>query len=956
MKVGVNLPNLAILWMGVGFLAGGLFAWLLLRREPAGPAPARRVEGVLDSFPMWAVASDASGRVVGVSATLAGELGLEAATTAGQRLETLFPDELGQRLRRQDALLLDGRERVLELETSAEALFGGRFKGTLALTRTAIDWPAAGRVVVTFAQDITAQREAELALARERDLVRVILDTSDAMIAVVDGDGRLLRWNRAFERVTGYHESELRGQPLLERLTAPHNAAGALSAFRTEVEPEGAEPAPRLPKLELVARDGRIVHISWSASRLSAESADAGYAVLTAMDITRQVEAERQQLQATLELRSVWESAGDAMAFLGGGGEVLDVNPAFCLLAGRGRDAVVGRPFTASLREWPGHETAELARFRDEFARRSLESRTVREYQLNDGQHLWLEATNSFLEAEGRPVVLLMVLRNITKRVLTEQELRATNEFLETTTQWAREMAASAEMASAAKSAFLANVSHEIRTPMNGILGMTELALATELNAEQREYLEMVRQSAEALLGLVDDLLDLSKVEAGRMELAPEPVNLRTHLAHLMRPLVHRGAARGLEVAWQAADDVPEVIEADAGRLRQILINLLGNAIKFTDGGEVRLSVDCLARTGGEARVRFTVGDSGIGMPPEKLHTIFEPFTQLDTSRTRLRGGTGLGLSISARLVGLMGGRLYVSSAPGQGSVFSFTVPTPVLDGGVMEQGLEQDFRIAGSRPASRRVRVLAAEDNTVNQRLIVKMLERAGYEAELAPTGMAAVERYQQGRFDAILMDVQMPDMDGIEATQAIRRLEKETGGHVPIIAMTAHAMPGDREHCLAAGMDGYLSKPIRLDSMITAIESLSAGVTRTGEEAAVERATEPGTTMSYLDQSAALARVGGDAQLLAELAAMFIAEYPTMLGTIDAGIASNDAVAVQSAAHQLKGLLAQFGSEGARQIALKLEQAARETDLAEAKPAAAELAGYMEKLKPELEALAAG
>jgi CheY-like chemotaxis protein/nitrogen-specific signal transduction histidine kinase/HPt (histidine-containing phosphotransfer) domain-containing protein len=556
-----------------------------------------------------------------------------------------------------------------------------------------------------------------------------------------------------------------------------------------------------------------------------------------------------------------------------------------------------------------------------------------------------------------------MLIRNITSRVRVEQELRATNEFLETTTQWAREMAASAEMASAAKSAFLANVSHEIRTPMNGILGMTELALLTDLKPDQREYIEMVHQSAEALLGLVDDLLDLSKVESGRMELVPEAFPLRQHIDRMMRPLLYRGAARGLKVEWAVSDEAPEAVVADAGRLRQVLINLVGNAIKFTDSGSVSLSVDCLDCNAGSVRLRFVVRDSGIGMPPDKLSSIFEPFTQLDASSTRKRGGTGLGLPISSRLVDLMGGRLVVCSEPGSGTAFSFTIPVPVAP--PVEPAA--DLKAASSASlGARPLKILVAEDNEINQKLVLSMLERAGYLVSLVSSGARAVEEAVHGDYDAVLMDVQMPDLDGIEATHAIRRAEQGAARRVPIIAMTAHAMPGDMENCLSAGMDGYLSKPIRFDSLIRRIEALAAPAEAqplppagsTPDPAPPPPTIMPDSNppaMPHMDRAQALSRVGGDQSLLAELAGLFLEEFPRLSQAIRDGIATRNPAAVVGAAHQLKGLLAQFCADAGRELAWQVELAAKEGDLARAADAAGRLSAEWELLRPELQALIA-
>jgi CheY-like chemotaxis protein/HPt (histidine-containing phosphotransfer) domain-containing protein len=417
-----------------------------------------------------------------------------------------------------------------------------------------------------------------------------------------------------------------------------------------------------------------------------------------------------------------------------------------------------------------------------------------------------------------------------------------------------------------------------------------------------------------------------------------------------MRPLLYRGAARGLKVVWSIADDAPETVVADAGRLRQVLINLVGNAIKFTDSGSVSLSIECPGCLGESALLRFVVVDSGIGMPPEKLASIFEPFTQLDSPTAHVRGGTGLGLPISARLVELMGGRLFVSSQPTAGTTFSFTIPVPVA-----APAEAAEARAASPAPAPRPLRILVAEDNPINQKLVLSMLDRAGYIPTLVSSGTRAVEEALAGSYDAVLMDVQMPGLDGLDATVAIRQAERGSSRHLPIIAMTAHAMPGDMESCLAAGMDDYLSKPIRLDSIIRKIEALAAPAAAPAPPAPPQTSpSPPSAPMTYLDSAKALARVGEDSDLLAELSGLFLAEYPRLLDAIRQGFDNRDSAAVQNAAHQLKGLLAQFCADSARDSAWQLELAAREGDLPRAASAATQLAAQMELLRPELEALA--
>ncbi|HXF27098.1 MAG TPA: response regulator, partial [Bryobacteraceae bacterium] len=537
--------------------------------------------------------------------------------------------------------------------------------------------------------------------------------------------------------------------------------------------------------------------------------------------LRRRVHAQTGLLRAQFEKenelrRRVYEmfyNATDAIFSFEPSGKLIEINPSALESLGCSREEALRMTVFDLIRPSGGPEGAGtigvLLPDGEEAHRFEMEIRTP------NGSSCTMEASSHLVVDHGVPVRIDCIARDVTSRKQNERALQEAKE--------------AAELASRAKSEFLANMSHEIRTPLNGVIGMTHLALRTELTGEQREYLTLAISSGEALLALLNDILDFSKIEAGKLVLESTSFDLRAAVSDSVAAVAWRAEEKGLRLATHLSPDVPVTVTGDAGRLRQVLLNLIGNAVKFTAYGEIAIHVNRDNSAGDNnssdlCTLHFAVHDTGIGISPDKHRLIFDAFAQADSSVTRRYGGTGLGLAICSQLVTMMGGRIWLESNENAGATFHFT-----LRCGVVKPAERQPSApVAEVRHPRPDMEILVVEDNVVNQRLVQRLLEKEGYAVEIVSTGRQAAAAVERRNFDLILMDIQMPEMDGLTATQLIREWERTHPDkpHIPIIAMTAHALSGDRERCLDAGMDGYLPKPIRIAEVLETIAVFGAAV----------------------------------------------------------------------------------------------------------------------------------
>ncbi len=670
-------------------------------------------------------------------------------------------------------------------------------------------------IVLAIIRDIAERKKKDDALRESRDYLDKIINSIGDPIFVKDREHRYILVNDAHCRLAGHSRDEIIGKTSHDLFQKEQ--ADVFWQMDEEVFEYGFENVNE----EMITDAYGIVHTVITRKTSHTDKLGNKFLVGIARDITERKrmenellqsrdELERRVLERTAELEEANAALKDAKDFLdkiinsiGDPVFVKDrqhrlilVNDASCKLFGRPRNLIQGK---TAYELFPDKEMANISWKMDE------------EVFLTGIENV-NEETNTYAPGITRTVLvkktpytdnagnkfLVGVTRDITDRKQAENELKEAKE--------------AAEAAVKSKSEFLANMSHEIRTPLNAVLGLTGLLLSADLTPEQRDYVETVRSSGSSLLSVINDILDFSKIEGGKMVLEYRPLDLKDCINVALDLVEASSAEKGLALRCSIDDDIPPIIMGDITRLRQVLVNLLINAVKFTDKGFVEISITGRPESKGKFRIHFAVKDTGIGIPEDKLDRLFQSFSQIDSSTTRRYGGTGLGLAISKRLVEMMGGDIWVESSIGNGSIFHFTIVTEASSMQAYFATIAAEPAACSSRDRSMPLRILLAEDNAVNQKVALQMLKRLGYSADVASNGVEVLQALERRAYDVVLMDIQMPEMDGIDAAKRIR--ERWPKGP-KIIAITAYALEGDRERCIKAGMDNYIAKPIQIEEL---------------------------------------------------------------------------------------------------------------------------------------------
>jgi len=783
------------------------------------------------------------------------------------------------------------RRRIQELEARLHAL------------------DAAARQTQDKGKDIPVHKQPEPAREEAEERLKAILENTPAVVFMKDLQGRYLLVNKHWADLFHTTPEEVVGK--FDHDIFPPDMA---SAFR-ENDAKVAETGVPMQMEEIAPRaDGPRTFLSVKFPLRDASGAIHAVGGI-ATDITERKNFIRALEQSEERFKLAVRGANDGIwdwdirtgeAFF---------SPHWKSMIGYADDEI-GNNFAAFENLLHPDDHARVMSAVDDYLQGRLPRYAV-EFRLRhkDGSWRWILARGRALRDEsGKPYRMAGSHTDVTERKQGEEELRQARH--------------AAEAANSAKSVFLANMSHEIRTPMNGIIGMSELLLDTKLDEAQRQHLEMLKQSADSLLDLLNDILDFSKIEAGRMELEAHEFDLGETVAETVRAMSTRAYQKRLVLLHHISPDVPARLIGDAGRLRQILINLIGNAIKFTHKGGVTIEVGVESGTADLLTLHFKINDTGIGIAENMHERIFEAFTQAENSTARRYGGTGLGLTICRDLVELMHGRIWVESRTDVGSTFHFTAAFGRTSGISIRPVSPRAEPVVTAHSS---MKILVVEDGHVNQIVSARMLEKRGHVVTLAASGEEALELFNSEPFDAILMDVQMPGMNGLEATARIRQIEQDKGGHVPIIAMTANAMRRDRELCLAAGMDDYLAKPLHSTDLYQSVEQFAPRAQAGGASVEIRYETAPMRTQAenpFFDADAFRESTGDD-KLMQKLIAIFPGDSRKYLRKAEKALAAGKAQPLYEAAHSLKGMLGVYAAPKAFHLASELCEYAHAGDL---------------------------
>jgi len=872
------------------------------RAEEALRETEERFREVFEHAPFGMCLTGLDRRLIQVNAAFCRMLGYSEEELMGRSwVEFTHPDDLTlsqemcEQLRRNADHAVEAEKRYLH---RSGAVVWARIR--IALLRGHDGEPSC---YVAHVEDITERKRAEEVLRETEERFRILADGCPALMWVTDTEGGNRFINRAYREFFGATYEQVEGHKW-QAVIHPDDAPGYARAFDLTVRERRSFNA----EVRIRRADGEWRWFAcYAEPRLSPTGEFLGHVGLS-LDITERKQGE-QALQASEEkFRQLTENIHEVFWMMSPeSGQVIYVSPTYETVWGRPCDSLYRDSLAWTDEIVPDDRDRAHAAFRRQSKGEAVES----EYRIRtpDGQEKWIrDRAFPVRDAAGKLIRIAGIAEDISERKRYEEELiRA---------RW------DADAANRAKSCFLANMSHEIRTPMNGVLGMLQLLRETDLTREQRQCLDVAQDSGWALMALIDQILDLAKVEAGKLVLEKLGFSPRETIENVVQLMRFQAREKSLNVHARVSAEVPDVLLGDAQRLRQVLMNLIANAVKFTERGEVAITVAVDSRAEATATLRFTVADTGIGIPLDRAAELFSPFTQADASTTRKYGGTGLGLAIAKQLVELMGGTLGVNSLEGRGSIFWFTAVFDLAPAGRPQAAPEG--REAGSRrldvktPPASNARILVAEDNATNRDVALALLGKLGYKGSGVANGAEAVEALRHDRYDLVLMDCEMPVMDGFEAT---RRIRASAGPAIPIIALTADAMAADRDRCLAQGMNDYLSKPVDLGRLAEVLAGwLPVPAPAAADQTGGQPVAEPAAPA--LDMEALLKRLMGDKELARVVVEGFLEDFPSQLNTLRKRLDEADGPGARLQAHALKGSAATASAPRLHAVALEMER----------------------------------